>query len=59
MKKILIASACAFTLCFTSCASKTAPETESQTEAPDTVKADAEETEVTSSDSENTASDEV
>ena len=59
MKKILIASACAFTLCFTSCASKTAPETESQTEAPDAVKADAEETEVTSSDSENTASDEV
>ena len=59
MKKILIASACAFTLCFTSCASKTAPETESQTEAPDTVKADAEETEATSDDSENTASDEV
>ncbi len=34
MKKILIASACAFTLCFTSCASKQAPETESQTQAP-------------------------
>ena len=59
MKKILIASACAFTLCFTSCASKTAPETESQTEAPDTVKADTKETESTSDDSENTASDEV
>lgn len=34
MKKNLIASACAFTLCFTSCASKQAPETEAQTQAP-------------------------
>lgn len=34
MKKILIASACAFTLCFTSCASKQAPESEAQTETP-------------------------
>ena len=32
MKKILIASACAITLCFTSCASKQAPATEPQTE---------------------------
>lgn len=32
MKKILIASACAITLCFTSCASKQAPDTEVQTE---------------------------
>ena len=35
MKKILIASACAFALCFTSCASKKAPDTEAQTEAPE------------------------
>ena len=32
MKKILIASACAITLCFTSCASKQAPDTTPQTE---------------------------
>ncbi len=32
MKKILIASACAITLCFTACASKQAPEAEPQTE---------------------------
>ena len=32
MKKILIASACAITLCFTSCASKQAPAPEPQTE---------------------------
>ena len=32
MKKILIASACAITLCFTSCASKQAPVTDSQIE---------------------------
>ena len=32
MKKILIASACAITLCFTSCASKQAPATDSQVE---------------------------
>ncbi len=32
MKKILIASACAITLCFTSCASKQAPATEPQAE---------------------------
>lgn len=36
MKKILIATACAFTLCFTSCASKKAPETETQTQTPQT-----------------------
>ncbi len=34
MKKILIASAFAFTLCLTSCASDKAPETEDQVEAP-------------------------
>ena len=34
MKKILIASACALTLCLTSCATKQAPESESQTQAP-------------------------
>ncbi len=32
MKKILIASACAISLCFTACASKQAPEAEPQTE---------------------------
>ena len=32
MKRILIASACAITLCFTACASKQAPEAEPQTE---------------------------
>ncbi len=36
MKKILIATACAFTLCLTSCASKAAPETESDNQAPQT-----------------------
>ena len=36
MKKILIATACAFTLCLTSCASKTAPETESKNQPPQT-----------------------
>ena len=35
MKKIFIASACAFTLCLTSCASKAAPETEAQPEVPE------------------------
>ena len=44
MKKILIASACAFTLCFTSCASKTAPEAETQTEAPELTSEDTTET---------------
>ena len=34
MKKILIASTCALTLCFTSCASKEVPETDSQIQAP-------------------------
>jgi len=36
MKKILIATACIFTLCLTSCASKQTPEAEQQTEAPQT-----------------------
>lgn len=36
MKKILIATVCAFTLCLTSCASKKAPAEETQTEAPET-----------------------
>ena len=36
MKKILIATACAVTLCFTGCASKQAPETDTQTQAPQT-----------------------
>ncbi|WP_022931594.1 hypothetical protein [Treponema bryantii] len=41
MKKILIASSCAFMLCFTSCASKQAPESESQIEAPATESTEA------------------
>ena len=36
MKKILIATACIFTLCLTSCASKQTPEAQQQTEAPQT-----------------------
>ena len=36
MKKILIATACAFTLCLTSCASKAAPETKTETQPPQT-----------------------
>ena len=36
MKKILIAPACAFTLCLTSCASKAAPETKTETQPPQT-----------------------
>ncbi len=34
MKKILIATACAFTLCLTSCASKQTPETQSEAQPP-------------------------
>ena len=36
MKKILIATSCAITLCFTSCATKQAPQADSQLEAPET-----------------------
>ena len=42
MKKILIASACAITLCFTACASKQAPEAEPQTEMAPQTEAEAE-----------------
>ena len=41
MKKILIASACAITLCFTACASKQAPEAEPQTEMAPQIEAEA------------------
>jgi len=42
MKKILIASACAITLCFTACASKQAPEAEPQIEMAPQIEAEAE-----------------
>ena len=42
MKKILIASACAISLCFTACASKQAPEAEPQTEMAPQTEAEAE-----------------
>ena len=41
MKRILIASACAITLCFTACASKQAPEAEPQTEMAPQIEAEA------------------
>ena len=41
MKKILIASACAISLCFTACASKQAPEAEPQTEMAPQIEAEA------------------
>ena len=45
MKKILIITSCALTLCFTSCATKQAPQTDSQTQAPQTETESPEETE--------------
>ena len=41
MKKILIASACAISLCFTACASKQSPEAEPQTEMAPQIEAEA------------------
>ncbi len=55
MKKILIASAFAFTLCLTSCASDKAPETEDQVEAPQTESPD--ETAEQNDSEDNTSSD--
>ncbi len=58
MKKILIATSCAITLCLTSCATKQAPQIDSQIEAPETeAAAEALADENTQSDSEQEASD--
>ena len=58
MKKILIATSCAITLCLTSCATKQAPQTDSQIEAPETeAAAETSADENTQSDSEQEASD--
>ena len=54
MKKLLIASSCAFLLCFTSCATKQAPENESQIEAPQAENAENEVTNEETSTDENT-----
>ena len=54
MKKILIASSCAFLLCFTSCATKQAPENDSQIEAPQAENAENEVTNEETSTDENT-----
>ena len=53
MKKILIASACAFTLCLISCASKKAPAEQAQTQAPE-AEAVEEQTDSNEESSENT-----
>ena len=60
MKKILIATACAFTLCLASCASKKAPETENKTVAPQIDSENQESSEENSSDtlSEDSENDE-
>lgn len=60
MKKVLIASVCAFALCLTSCASKQAPLEEAQPEAPQT-EVDVTETneEVEETQSENTEAEET
>lgn len=58
MKKILIATSCAITLCLTSCATKQAPQTDSQIEAPETeTDTEASADENTQTDSEQQASD--
>lgn len=54
MKKLLIASSCAFLLCFTSCATKQAPENDSQIEAPQAENAENEVTNEETSTDENT-----
>ena len=54
MKKILIASACAISLCFTACASKQAPEAEPQTEMAPQIEAEADVSEESAEDTSDT-----
>ena len=54
MKKILIASACAISLCFTACASKQAPEAEPQTERAPQIEAEADVSEESAEDTSDT-----